>query len=276
MHRLVPIASAAFVIVISILFYQYQMSLRAAILNKSIWNASLYKSVREVWFTDMSLGATCPREEDVQRWFTASAEAKGIFDRLCHSQFYSALESIDASNFSLKGYDAAEPFIAELRNERSEEDRANTALSLVILLDQIPRNIFRTKYTLPLVYNHYDPIALSVLKSMLKINPRPDLHPSLRASPVRRQWFYMPLMHSEDVGDHKLFDEIVGEIDREVIDDEGGKRYLENFKGQEKRHRTIVDKFGRYPHRNRFLERKSTEEEERYMKDGGATFGVVK
>jgi uncharacterized protein (DUF924 family) len=275
MHRLTPIASTAGVIVFSLLCYQYQMSFRAATLNKSIWNASLYKSVRETWFTDLPLGAAKPREEDLQRWFTAPAEAKGAFDRLCHSQFYSALESIGASNSSLKRDDAAQLLMNELRSEKSDEDKTKTALSLVILLDQIPRNIFRTKETLPLVYNHYDPIALSITKSILNMDPRPDLHASIRASPAYRQWLYMPLMHSEDIGDHNLLEKIFEEMEEDVKGVDGGKEHLEHMRGFEKRHQTIIERFGRYPHRNSALGRKSTDEEQRYMKDGGESFGVA-
>lgn len=41
----------------------------------------------------------------------------------------------------------------------------------------------------------------------------------------------------------------------------------------EKRHLTVIQKFGRYPHRNPILERKATQEEEQYLQQGGETFG---
>jgi uncharacterized protein (DUF924 family) len=273
-----PIASAAIVFLLAILVYQYQMSLRAFSLNKSVWNPFLYKRVREAWFSDLPVTATCPRQDEVQRWFTGSAEAKQAFDKLCHTQFYSALESIDASNFPLRGGDFAAPFLSEIQNQGTLEESTETALGLLILLDQIPRNLFRTKDTLPAVYNHYDPIALSLIKSVLKMDPRPDLHASIRASPVYRQWFYMPLMHSEDIADHEIFNQMVEEMDGEVHgkDDEGAKGYMTNMKGHEKSHRSIIERFGRYPHRNAALGRKSTNEEEEYMRNGGESFGVVK
>jgi uncharacterized protein (DUF924 family) len=276
MLKLSQLASTTIVIVLSLLFYRNQMSLRTFTLNKSIWNATLYKHVRETWFAGLPFGAPCPRQEDIQRWFTSSAEAKRAFDKLCHTQFYSALESINASNFTLSGDDAASPFLLEVRNQSSEEDKTKTALSILILLDQMPRNLFRTKDSIPQVYKHYDPIALSITKSLLKLNPRPDLYASIRASPIYRQWLYMPLMHSEDVNDHKLLDELFQEVEVEVEGDESAKACLTRTKGEEKTHREIIEKFGRYPHRNLVLGRTNTKEEEEYMNSGGETFGVVK
>jgi uncharacterized protein (DUF924 family) len=276
MLKLAPILSSAIVAALALLIYQYSMSIRTFTLNRTIWNASLYTRVRETWFADLAFGAPCPRQEDIQRWFTSSAEAKQAFDKLCHAQFSSALESINASNFTLTGDDAAKPFLAEVRSQSSEAESTKTALSILILLDQIPRNLFRTKDAIPLVYNHYDPIALSVARSLLKLNPRPDQHPSIRASPVYRQWLYMPLMHSEDVNDHKLLDELFEDIEVAVEGNESAKACLTMTKGEEKTHRDIIDKFGRYPHRNVVLGRQSTKEEEEHMKSGGETFGVVK
>ena len=51
-------------------------------------------------------------------------------------------------------------------------------------------------------------------------------------------------------------------------------QFLEKMKGFEQMHKEIVDRFGRYPYRNKFLGRQSTEEEEAWIKEGGNTFGV--
>jgi uncharacterized protein (DUF924 family) len=254
----------------------YQMSLRPFALPKTIWNPSLYKRVRDVWFADLSLTATFPGEEDTKRWFQADAEAKGAFDKVCHKQFSTALESINPSNFTLSGEDVAKPFCSELKS-KDEEENTRTALSLLVLLDQIPRNLFRTKETLPLVYNHYDPIALSLIKNVLAMDPRPDLHPSLRGSAVYRQWFYMPLMHSEDVENHKLFDDLMDDVAKEIKEknDTDALQYLQRNLRFEMLHRDIIDKFGRYPHRNEALARESTKEEIEFLSGGGNTFGVA-
>jgi uncharacterized protein (DUF924 family) len=51
--------------------------------------------------------------------------------------------------------------------------------------------------------------------------------------------------------------------------------WLENYQKSAKDHRDILERFGRYPHRNTALGRVSTEEERRFIEDGGATFGVA-
>ncbi|KAF2431540.1 DUF924-domain-containing protein [Tothia fuscella] len=252
------------------------MSLRNFTLNKSIWNATLYNRVREVWFTDLPTTIVAPRKQDLDRWFTAGAEEKNAFDKHCHGEFNSALESISPSNYSsekLSKDDIIKPFLSEIQTS-DDEKNSKTALSIIILLDQIPRNLFRTKDTLPLVYTHYDPIGLSLIKHILKTTPRLDHHPSFHGAPPYRQFFYMPLMHSEDVEDHKLFDKEMEKLKGECSGEEG-RESVERVLNFEKMHRDIVDRFGRYPHRNSALGRVSTEEEVRFMREGGASFGVA-
>jgi uncharacterized protein (DUF924 family) len=276
MHTFAPRPITFALLVLALSLALYQMSLRNFTLNKSLWNPTLYKRVREVWFADLHPTATTPREEDSTRWFTAGKEAKARFDSICHSQFSTALESIAPKNYSiekLSGDELIRPFLSELHGS-DQEDVGRTALSLLILLDQIPRNLFRTKETLPLVYTHYDPMALSLIKHILAMNPRPDAHPSLRGSVVYKQWFYMPLMHSENVEDHKIFDSAMKDVEEE-IDDDGTRKYFDNMVWFEKQHRDIIDMFGRYPHRNAALGRETTPEETAWLEKGGATFGVA-
>jgi uncharacterized protein (DUF924 family) len=170
--------------------------------------------------------------------------------------------------------------VALTRGEQScpdERTRASTALSLVILLDQIPRNLYRTAATLPLVYGHYDELSRDLAARLLAADPRPDAHESLRAAPARRVWFVMPLMHSEDRALHErgraFLDECVADA-RGAGDEAGTLRFLDSMRAAAQTHKEIVDRFGRYPYRNKFLGRRSTEEEEAWIKEGGNTFGV--
>jgi len=255
------------------------MSVRSFTLNKAIWNPALYNRVREIWFADLPASAATPSEESVKRWFTNSPVAKASFDKICHGEFNAALESISPKVYPLKGLsneEIAAPFVSELQSSNDEEN-SRTALSLSILLDQIPRNLFRSSETLPLVYNHYDPISISLARYIQATNPRLDLHPYIRSSWPYRVWFYMPLMHSEDINDHKMFDTILDEhiTERRNEGNEEAVKYGEDIKGFEKMHRGIIDQFGRYPHRNKFMGRETTKEEEDYMKAGGHTFGIA-
>jgi uncharacterized protein (DUF924 family) len=146
----------------------------------------------------------------------------------------------------------------------------------VILLDQIPRNLYRTAATLPLVYGHYDELSRSLVKNILARDPRPDMHASIRYAPVKRVWFALPLMHSEDKQMHERSLEFVDECISDVRErgDAEAVQFLEKMRGFELMHKEIVDRFGRYPYRNKFLGREPTEEEEAWIKEGGNTFGV--
>jgi uncharacterized protein (DUF924 family) len=214
----------------------------------------------------------------------ASPEEKVIFDNVCRESFAHALEATGPERLPNP---TAEPFLRELQDvaradtENNGAEGAWTALSMMILLDQMTRNIFRTNEGLVKVYNHYDKISYSLAQSILSPDSpigRPDQHPLWRTSVVHRMWFYMPLMHSEDIRAHNLFDEIVKGLEEDLLQEEPNEamQYIlsQNLKAG-KEHRQIIEKFGRYPHRNGALGRQTTPEEKKFMDEGGATFGVA-
>ncbi|KAA0971569.1 DUF924 domain-containing protein [Aureimonas fodinaquatilis] len=123
----------------------------------------------------------------------------------------------------------------------------NGALALVILLDQFPRNMFRNT---PKMYAT-DAKALQIAHMALA---RGDAE---HADPEVNQFFVMPLMHSESLSDHN---ECVRWMER-IGDADNVK-----FAGH---HRDIVEQFGRFPHRNEILQRKSTPKELDFIADGG-------
>ncbi|KAF1842793.1 DUF924-domain-containing protein [Cucurbitaria berberidis CBS 394.84] len=257
-------------------------------LDRTIFNPALYKQVIDVWFPDMDLQGRELDTKVMQRWFMAAPEERRAFDGVCREAFAPALEAIGPENFP----DAnAQPFLDEVaavaRKDQGGqgEDAAWTALSLTLLLDQMPRNIYRTDEGLRNVFTHYDNMSFQFTRALLDGRApvtRLDTHPLFRYSAAHRLWFYMPLMHSEDIAAHQQVDHILDEYRREL---EGLPGYAEgNLKGTqmfldgqskaEVMHREILDRFGRYPHRNRALGRQSTEEEEAFLQEGGATFGV--
>jgi len=87
----------------------------------------------------------------------------------------------------------------------------------------------------------------------------------------------MPLMHSEDPALHErgagFLDECVADV-RGAGDEAEALRFLDKMRAAGQMHKEIVDRFGRYPYRNKFLGRQSTEEEEAWINEGGNTFGV--
>jgi uncharacterized protein (DUF924 family) len=145
----------------------------------------------------------------------------------------------------------------------------------------MPRNIFRTNEGLVKVYTHYDKISQAFIRALFSAKspiPRPDQHPLWCHSTAHRMWFYMPLCHSEDVEDHKQMDGLLLDLQRDLEGQAGcagSKQLLESQFKAEREHREIVDNFGRYPHRNGALGRDSSEEEVKFMSEGGATFGVA-
>lgn len=124
------------------------------------------------------------------------------------------------------------------------------ALAEVLVLDQFSRNIFRDK---PEAFA-CDSQALVLAQVAVENQFDEEL------SVVERSFLYMPYMHSESKLIHEqaiiLFTKL------------GNKDNL-RF---EQRHKDIVDRFGRYPHRNKILGRESTEEEIEFLKQPGSGF----
>jgi len=166
-------------------------------------------------------------------------------------------------------------------------------LSLIILLDQIPRNSYRGEKS-SICFTYFDPIAQQVSLEAIK-QGIPDKAPEIRWVFSHRNWFYMPLMHSEDISAHvkavaafdKMNQDILSLMEgtggadeyegkaREVVqaDPEAAKSVGETNKVFEEKHKVIIERFGRYPHRNKALGREATPEEVEFLESGGDTFG---
>jgi len=146
-----------------------------------------------------------------------------------------------------------------LKAANKELDWKGTAkgrLALIILLDQFTRNVYRkTKEAFA-----YDKYALVLCKEGLQIKHDKEL------CFVHRMFFYHPLHHSENLSDQELNVKLIEELKQEVP--EQSKKKIESFLKYAKQHRDIIEKFGRFPHRNEVLGRKSTKEESEYLKSG--------
>jgi uncharacterized protein (DUF924 family) len=133
-------------------------------------------------------------------------------------------------------------------------------LSLIILIDQFSRNIFRDD---PRAFAH-DPLARRWCEEGLKANADYALRP------VERVFFYMPLQHSEARADQDLSVALFRSLRDGAADAE--REAFTNFLGFADRHRSIINRFGRFPHRNAVLGRDSTSEELAFLKQPGASF----
>jgi uncharacterized protein (DUF924 family) len=254
-------------------------------LNKQLFN---YALVHSVWFGDLEAGATLASQE--KKWFgDVPPDERAAFDNICTTSFLDALKSIGPDKYPLpggrncyadelaQGPTIAAPFIRELNDAAAaggEEAVADIALSIILLLDQMPRNIFREEQKL--IYTHYDCLARCVLRHVLDTVPRVDLHTKYLARPVYRLWLYMPLMHSEFLEDHKTYEGLVGRLVEELSSKKGGDAaelaYAKMQLEYGRKHKELILKFGRFPYRNEVLGRKTTKEEQKWLDEGGGTF----
>lgn len=124
--------------------------------------------------------------------------------------------------------------------------QAQGALALLVLLDQFPRNAFRGT---PRMFES-DGKAREIARRALRDGFDMQVDAQLR------NFFYLPFMHSEALADQDL----AVELARKLGDDSLRYALL---------HREIIEKFGRFPHRNAPLGRATTPEEQRFLDDGG-------
>ncbi|KAF9109451.1 hypothetical protein BGX27_007597 [Mortierella sp. AM989] len=132
-------------------------------------------------------------------------------------------------------------------------------IALTILLDQIPRNIFRGT---PRPFVEFDPVARETVKEAISKKVCANVHP------VYRHVLYMPLEHSENVEDQAAS---VKEFTKEYDEVEPVyKEVFATFLKYAKDHEEVIKKFGRFPHRNEILGRTPTEAEKTHLESGGA------
>ena len=259
-------------------------------LDRSIFNQSFYAEIRDFWFAGLPPKASAPPFELTKRWWGVSRteEQKSAFDEECRTLSMPALDSIGPSKLGLSSFKSYEeeveqadtlsaPFLAEVKEAQKEDERkgAETMLSLILLLDQMPRNIYRDQEGLRLVYGHYDRLVHALLRSCMALKPSPVEHEYWRGKPVYKTWILMPLVHTEHLSTHRLLNERMAQLRKECEDaeDEAALAYTDRGAKAHAEHWTPLERFGRYPHRNECLGRKNTAEEEEFM-ETAETFGV--
>ena len=123
-------------------------------------------------------------------------------------------------------------------------------LAEIIVIDQFSRNLFRDKPDA----NYHDRPAIFLLKELIHLK----LHQKFNKN--KKIFTFMPFMHSE------IFEDQI--ISLSLYSNLGIKK---NFRSALK-HFNIIRKFGRFPHRNKILNRKSTEEELAFLTIPGSSF----
>src|SRR5262245_53677292 len=134
-------------------------------------------------------------------------------------------------------------------------------LALIILFDQVPRNSYRG--TAAAFAFDREALALSLEGLQLAADAALD--------PLERLFFYLPLEHAESIDAQ---DTAMAALDRLVADSPPELRdFCDYARTSARRHRDIIAKFGRFPHRNRALGRESTPAELEWLAASGQTFG---
>lgn len=135
-----------------------------------------------------------------------------------------------------------------------------TALALILLTDQLPRNIHRGTAEAFAT----DPLALAACRHGLEKAYDRQLHP------LERVFFYLPLEHSESMADQESAVRLFTALFQEAP--EGRMELFRGYLTFALRHRRVIERFGRFPHRNAVLGRTSTEEERRFLEEPGSAF----
>ena len=134
-------------------------------------------------------------------------------------------------------------------------------LAMILVLDQFPRNLFRDN---PRAFA-YDAFALSHAEKAIEQQYDRQLHP-LAASFV-----YLPFEHAEHLPTQNhsvaLYEDLLKHAPPDLYP------IFEQFVDYAHSHRQVIERFGRFPHRNTVLGRSPTEEELDYLASGGETYG---
>ncbi|HEY8610161.1 MAG TPA: DUF924 family protein, partial [Roseomonas sp.] len=168
-----------------------------------------------------------------EAWFRADP----TFDAMLRDRFATAAETATQGRFP----------------EWAEEPEG--ALALCLLLDQVPRNIHRGTARAFAA----DPVARAVARDAV-LRRRHDL----RLTPMQRIFLYLPFEHSEEMGDQDLSVALF-----EGLRDDPRAPAPGGVIDYAWRHRAVIRRFGRFPHRNTILGRASTAAETMFLEMNG-------
>jgi len=198
---------------------------------------AVLKAILDFWFGEIKDGLTV--EDRNKFWFMPNADV----DNTIRDKFEDLVRQ--AGSGKLKSWEGT--------------PRGN--LALIILLDQFTRNIYRGK---PDAFK-YDSIARRMCTEGIKNGTDKKLEI------IERCFYYLPLEHSENLEDQdrcvKLFEELLVRVDKSKI------TLIKNSLDYAVLHRSIIEEFGRFPHRNKILNRESTKQELDFLLKQGNKFG---
>ncbi len=172
------------------------------------------------------------RGQSREQWFKKDA----VFDEEIRTRFLAIYERAVAGEFA------------------HWKDHPLACLALIVVLDQFPRNMFRG------TRRAFEADAMARRAARYALAKEHDR--TLR--PVERMFVYLPLEHSEHLPDQELCLRLMKEL--------SGFRETREMHVWAQQHLVVVRRFGRFPHRNAALGRKSTVEEIEFLKQPGSGF----
>ena len=195
-------------------------------------------TIREYWFGTALEDAAVTARQRAQLWWSKNPE---VDNEICR-RFESWV--IKAGSGELDNW------------ELNPQDR----LALILLTDQFPRSIYRDSAKA----FAFDSKALSLAHTGI------DAGFDAALRPLEKVFFYLPLEHSESLADQQrsvsLFQKLVDDASPDQ------KPTFAEYLDFAVHHRDIISRFGRFPHRNKALERISTPEELSFLQQPGSGF----
>lgn len=198
----------------------------------------MLEELLETWFGPLDEYGLCI-ENRGRFWFQSTAEEDTDLKR----RFLPLFEAASAGKY----------------DESAETARGR--LGMILVFDQLPRNFFRATaraFATDLRAQQHCVAALAAGQDR-------------ELARIEQAFLLMPLMHAEDLG---LQDQSVDAFEKLVANTPAAQRQrVVAFAQHAHEHRDLIARFGRFPHRNQSLGRKSTPAEMAYLADGGQTYG---
>ena len=198
------------------------------------------EEVRHFWFEDACTSpASLARHQ--ARWFAPSDQ----LDRDIENRFGALPDAVRSGALSYR------------------PDDAHDLLTVILILDQFPRQIYRNT---PQAFA-YDQQARAISGAMIEKSIFQVL------TPVEQVFVFLPFEHSETLSDQLLSVQLHETLLQQAP--QSYRSFLENALDYARRHHSIIKRFGRFPHRNAILNRGTNREEAGFLLAGGDTFGVA-
>lgn len=192
----------------------------------------------------------------LQRWFGTASDSQTVA-----SQQAALWWSKDAAVDAQLAADYASWVMAAAHGELVHwQQEPDAYLALILLLDQLPRNIYRGKAQ----SFAFDEQALQLARQGLARGIDQQL------TPIRRVFFYLPFEHAEDLQSQAQAVALMHSLELSVTEAE--RSLFAAYTDFARRHQEVIVRFGRFPHRNAILGRSNSPAEAAYLRESGTGF----